>query len=49
MNGDTALMVSWRVSTRFNWYADRVAQFLLGDFSAHILRFYKARSEAPAR
>ena len=40
--------VSWRVSTRFNWYADRVAQFLLGDFSAHILRFYKARSEAPA-
>ncbi|NDZ12262.1 polyketide cyclase [Variovorax sp. WS11] len=40
--------VSWRVSTRFNWYADRVAQFLLGDFSEHILRFYKARSEAPA-
>ena len=37
--------VSWRVSTRFNWYADRVAQFLLGDFSEHILRFYKARSE----
>lgn len=40
--------VSWRVSTRFNWYADRVAQFLLGDFSEHILRFYKARSEAPS-
>ena len=40
--------VAWRVSTRFNWYADRVAQFLLGDFSEHILRFYKARSEAPA-
>lgn len=38
--------VSWRVSTRFNWYADRVAQLLLGDFSEHILRFYKARSEA---
>ncbi|MDP9893294.1 hypothetical protein J2W32_001404 [Variovorax boronicumulans] len=37
--------VSWRVSTRFNWYADRVAQFLLGDFSAHILHFYKVRSE----
>ena len=37
--------VSWRVSTRFNWYADRVAQFLLGDFSEHILRFYKGRSE----
>jgi len=40
--------VSWRVSTRFNWYADRVAQFLLGDFSEHILRFYRARSEATA-
>ena len=40
--------VSWRVSTRFNWYADRVAQFLLGDFSDHILRFYKARSELVA-
>ncbi|MDH6167983.1 hypothetical protein M2282_003134 [Variovorax boronicumulans] len=37
--------VSWRVSTRFNWYADRVAQFLLGDFSEHILHFYKVRSE----
>ncbi|KPU92648.1 polyketide cyclase [Variovorax paradoxus] len=42
------LDVSWRVSTRFNWYADRLAQFLLGDFSEHILRFYKARSEATA-
>lgn len=41
------LDVSWRVSTRFNWYADRVAHFLLGDFSEHILRFYKARSELP--
>jgi len=40
--------VSWRVSTRFNWYADRVAQFLLGDFSEHILRFYRARSETAA-
>ncbi|MBT2335215.1 SRPBCC domain-containing protein [Variovorax paradoxus] len=40
--------VSWRVSTRFNWYADRVAQLLLGDFSEHILRFYKARSETAA-
>jgi hypothetical protein len=25
-----------------------VAQFLLGDFSEHILRFYKARSETAA-
>jgi uncharacterized protein YndB with AHSA1/START domain len=47
-DGGTELRVdvSWRVSTRFNWYADRVAQFLLGDGAAHILRFYKARSES---
>lgn len=38
--------VSWRVSTRFNWYADGIAQFLLGDFSNHILQFFKVRSEA---
>ncbi|RQO52710.1 polyketide cyclase [Variovorax sp. KBW07] len=37
--------VSWRVSTRFNWYAEPVLQFLLGDGAEHILRFYKARSE----
>jgi uncharacterized protein YndB with AHSA1/START domain len=37
--------VAWRVSTRFNWYADRVAGFLLNDGAAHILCFYKARSE----
>jgi hypothetical protein len=28
--------------------SDRAAQFLLGDFSEHILRFYKARSETAA-
>ncbi len=46
--GGTALTldVRWRVSTRFNWYANRVAQFLLGDFSEQILGFYKLRSEA---
>ncbi len=38
--------VSWRLSTRFNWYADRVMQMLLNDASENILRFYKARSEA---
>lgn len=37
--------VAWRVSTRFNGYADRVAHFLLGDFSEHILGLYKARAE----
>jgi uncharacterized protein YndB with AHSA1/START domain len=46
-DGGTELRVdvSWRVSTRFNWYADRVAGFLLGDGAEHILHFYKARSE----
>ena len=47
-DGGTELRVavSWRLSTRFNWYADPVMQFLLGDASENILRFYKARSEA---
>lgn len=46
-DGGTELRVavSWRLSTRFNWYADPVMQFLLGDASENILRFYKARSE----
>ncbi|MFH0128857.1 SRPBCC domain-containing protein [Variovorax sp. VaC1] len=47
-NGGTELRidVSWRVSTRFNWYAGPVLQFLLGDGAEHILHFYKARSES---
>lgn len=47
-DGGTELRVevSWRLSTRFNWYADPVMQLLLGDASENILRFYKARSEA---
>lgn len=49
-DGGTELRVevSWRLSTRFNWYADRVMQLLLNDASENILRFYKARSEATA-
>ncbi|MGJ7501683.1 SRPBCC domain-containing protein [Variovorax sp. ZT5P49] len=49
-DGGTELRVevSWRLSTRFNWYADRVMQLLLNDASENILRFYKARSEASA-
>jgi hypothetical protein len=43
---DLRIDVSWRLSTRFNWYADRVLQALLGNGSENILRFYKARSEA---
>lgn len=40
--------VSWRMSTSFNWYADRVMHLLLADASENILRFYKARAEATA-
>ncbi|MFS2163702.1 SRPBCC family protein [Variovorax sp. Varisp62] len=49
-DGGTELRVavSWRLSTSFNWYADRVMHLLLDDASENILRFYKARSEATA-
>lgn len=42
------MQVRYRISTQFNLYADWVAQWLLGDFSDVILRFYRRRSEAPA-
>lgn len=38
--------VRYRVSTQFNFYADGVARFLLGDLSEAGLRLYKARTEA---
>jgi len=49
-DGGTELRVevSWRLSTSFNWYADRVMHLLLNDASENILRFYKARSEGTA-
>jgi len=49
-DGGTELRVavSWRMSTSFNWYADRVMHLLLADASENILRFYKARAEASA-
>lgn len=36
---------SWRVSTPLNGCTDRVAQFLLGGFSEHILGLYRTRAE----
>ncbi len=36
----------YRVSTQFNWYADAVAQGLLGNFEEVILDFYRHRSES---
>ena len=41
----------YRVSTRFNWYAGPVADFLIGNFEENILRFYARRAlvQAPGR
>ena len=38
--------VHYRVTTQFNFYADRVAQLLIGDMLDADLQFYKNRSEA---
>jgi hypothetical protein len=38
------IRVQYRVSTQFNWYANAVAQVLLGNFSEAILKFYRHRS-----
>jgi hypothetical protein len=35
----------YRVSTSFNWYADRVASFLVADFEDAALALYRARAE----
>ena len=47
-DGTTTLHVamSCRVSTRFNWYAGRVAELLVGNFEETALRFYARRAEA---
>jgi hypothetical protein len=38
--------MSYRVSTQFNWYANKVAQLLIGNFGEVILDFYRHRAEA---
>ncbi|HEX9810772.1 MAG TPA: SRPBCC domain-containing protein [Burkholderiales bacterium] len=43
---ELTIRVHYRVSTHFNWYADTVAQTLLGNFSEVILDFYRRRSES---
>ena len=42
----TALTIRmhYRVSTEFDWYADAVAKFLIGNFEEVILGFYRQRS-----
>jgi uncharacterized protein YndB with AHSA1/START domain len=39
------LRIDVRVSTRFNWYANPVARFLLGNLAEANLGYYKRRSE----
>jgi hypothetical protein len=41
--------VGYRLSTGFNWYADRVAQLLIGNFEETILDFYRVRAEETAQ
>ena len=38
------IRMSYRVSTQFNWYADAVARFLIGNFEDVILEFYRRRA-----
>ena len=47
-DGTTTLRVamSYRVSTRFNWYAQPVAALFVGNFEENVLRFYARRAEA---
>jgi hypothetical protein len=47
-NGSTRLHTAtrYRISTHFNFYADWVAQLLLGNLSETGLRLYRSRSEA---
>ena len=40
-----SITMQYRVSTQFNWYADAVATFLIGNFQEVILDFYRRRSQ----
>ncbi len=39
--------MTYRVSTRFNWYAEPIAALLVGNFEEAALRFYATRAERP--
>lgn len=36
----------YRVSTMFNWYAQPIARWLIGNFADVILGFYAGRAES---
>jgi len=39
--------MTYRVSTRFNWYADPLARFLLGNMAEGNLRYYASPADSP--
>jgi hypothetical protein len=41
---ELSITMRYRVSTQFNWYADGVARFLIGNFEEVILDFYRRRA-----
>lgn len=43
---ELTLRMHYRVSTRFNWYADAVARLVLGNLEEVLLGVYRRRSEA---
>jgi hypothetical protein len=47
LNAGTELRVTmrYRVSTAFNWYTQRIADFLVGNFEEAALQFYAIRAE----
>lgn len=46
---ELTVRMHYRVSTQFNWYADPIAQFLLGNLEEFNLEYYRRRSESPAK
>jgi hypothetical protein len=45
---ELAVRMRYRVSTRFNWYAEPLAEWLIGDLAVSNLDHYRRRSEAGA-
>jgi hypothetical protein len=43
---EVRMQIAVRVSTRFNWYANPVARFLLANLMESNLNYYRRRSEA---
>jgi hypothetical protein len=43
---ELTVRMRYRVSTRFNWYADPVARFLMGNLEESNLEYYRNRSES---